>query len=55
VIGTARTSSNIIYAFGHGHLGLTLAAITSRLVAQLLGERANSAAVSDLAATRFGS
>ncbi|SDP28175.1 D-amino-acid dehydrogenase [Phyllobacterium sp. YR620] len=36
VIGWSRHSRNVIYAFGHGHLGLTLAAITSRLVATLV-------------------
>lgn len=36
VIGRSRNSENVIYAFGHGHLGLTLAAITSRLVASFI-------------------
>nr|WP_276328370.1 FAD-binding oxidoreductase [Phyllobacterium zundukense] len=36
VIGRSRNSKNVIFAFGHGHLGLTLAAITSRLVASLI-------------------
>jgi D-hydroxyproline dehydrogenase len=36
VIGRSRNSDNVVYAFGHGHLGLTLAAITSRLVAGLI-------------------
>lgn len=33
VIGRARNSRDVIYAFGHGHIGVTLAAITARLVA----------------------
>ncbi len=36
VIGYARASRNIIYAFGHGHLGLTQSAATARLVADLV-------------------
>jgi len=32
VIGRARSSPDVIYAFGHGHIGVTLAAITARLV-----------------------
>ncbi|MFT9016634.1 MAG: FAD-dependent oxidoreductase [Acetobacter sp.] len=36
VIGHARTTSNVVYAFGHGHLGLTQSAGTARLVADLL-------------------
>lgn len=36
VIGRSSGSKNVIYAFGHGHLGLTLAAITSKLVVGLI-------------------
>lgn len=39
VIGWARDSNRVVYAFGHGHLGLTLAAVTARQVADLLGAR----------------
>ena len=41
VIGRSRNSENVIYAFGHGHLGLTLAAITSRLVVSLINGEAD--------------
>ncbi|MDB6177308.1 FAD-binding oxidoreductase [Paracoccus sp. Z330] len=41
VIGPARASSRVIYAFGHGHLGLTQSAGTARLVADLVtGQKA---------------
>jgi D-amino-acid dehydrogenase len=53
VIGRARTAHNVIYAFGHGHLGLTLAAVTGRLVAGLLDGRANSDRLAPFAAGRF--
>lgn len=36
VIGHARHTPRILYAFGHGHLGLTQSAGTARLVADLL-------------------
>ena len=36
VIGPARGSGRVIHAYGHGHLGLTLAAVTARNVAALL-------------------
>ena len=36
VIGPARATPRVIYAFGHGHLGLTQSAGTARLVAELL-------------------
>ncbi|WP_186276078.1 NAD(P)/FAD-dependent oxidoreductase [Burkholderia gladioli] len=40
VIGRAARFENAVYAFGHGHIGLTAGAPTGRLVAQLLsGER----------------
>lgn len=39
-IGHARASRDLVYAFGHGHIGLVGAARTGRLVAQLLAERA---------------
>lgn len=35
-IGRARSTPDVIYAFGHGHLGLTQSAGTARLVADLL-------------------
>jgi len=36
VIGRARSTPNVVYAFGHGHLGLTQAAATGRLVRDLV-------------------
>lgn len=36
VIGPSRRSARVIHAYGHGHLGLTLAAVTARNVAALL-------------------
>ncbi|RAZ90829.1 hypothetical protein DPM33_11015 [Mesorhizobium hawassense] len=52
VIGPSTKSPDEIYAFGHGHLGLTLGPITARLVAGFIGGRAMSSAT-DFAATRF--
>jgi D-amino-acid dehydrogenase len=37
VIGYARTNKNVLYAFGHGHLGLTQSAATGRLISDLIG------------------
>jgi D-hydroxyproline dehydrogenase len=51
VIGRARRSANVIHAFGHGHLGMTLAGITSQVVVGLI-ERRND--VLDLSAFRPG-
>jgi D-amino-acid dehydrogenase len=42
VIGPSRRHANIFYAFGHGHLGLTQAATTGKLIAELVFKRASS-------------
>jgi glycine/D-amino acid oxidase-like deaminating enzyme len=39
VIGNSPASPRITYAFGHGHLGVTLAGISGRLVADLVSGR----------------
>lgn len=54
VIGPSRASPRVIYAFGHGHLGLTQSAGTGRIVADLLAGRAPAVAVEALRAGRFG-
>ncbi len=39
VIGPSRAGAEIIHAYGHGHIGLTLAPITASLVADLVAGR----------------
>ena len=39
VIGAAPGSDRAFFAFGHGHLGLTLGAVTGRIVADLVAGR----------------
>ena len=39
VIGPSTVDDKVLYAFGHGHLGLTQAATTGRLVADLVAGR----------------
>ena len=36
VLGPSKTGSEVIHAFGHGHIGLTLAPITGRIVSDLV-------------------
>jgi len=36
VIGVSPRASNVFYAFGHGHVGMTQSAITGKLIAQML-------------------
>lgn len=49
VIGRSPRSDRVIHAFGHGHLGLTMAGITGQLVADLV---ANGTPCIDLSAFR---
>ncbi len=53
VIGSSTRSPNILYAFGHQHLGMTLAAITGRLVAELAGGREPAVDLSPFRPDRF--
>jgi D-amino-acid dehydrogenase len=39
VIGPSRAGPEVLMAFGHGHLGLTLAPFTARIVADLVAGR----------------
>src|SRR6202007_3300650 len=52
-IGYARASRDIVYAFGHGHVGLVGSARTGRLVAQLLGRRGPEIPLAPFSPTRF--
>lgn len=53
VIGMSSRSNRILYAFGHGHLGLTQSATTAALIADLLGGRAPTTDLQPYAITRF--
>jgi D-amino-acid dehydrogenase len=53
VIGPAPGDTRVIYAFGHGHLGLTQAAATAELVAQLAAGQAPVVDLVPFSAGRF--
>lgn len=53
VIGRSSASPAVVYAFGHGHLGLTQSAATGRLVADLLSGRSPAIDVAPFRPTRF--
>ena len=52
-IGRSRSSRNIIYAFGHGHLGLTQSAGTGKLVTELVTGAAPSLDLAPFSPQRF--
>ncbi len=54
VIGPSRGGADVIHAYGHGHIGLTLAPITARLVAALVTGRAPELDLTPYLPSRFG-
>ena len=53
VIGPSRGGAEVIHAFGHGHIGLTLAPITARIVADLGAGRAPEMEIAPYLPSRF--
>ena len=53
VIGPSRASPRIIYAFGHGHLGMTQSQVTAALVADMIAGRKTSFDAAPFSAQRF--
>jgi len=52
-IGRARVTPRVIYAFGHGHLGLTQSAGTARIVADLLTGESPAIDIAPFSPQRF--
>lgn len=52
-IGPSRATPDILYAFGHGHVGLVAAARTGRVVAQMAGGRAPEIPIAAFDPARF--
>ena len=53
VIARSPRFASVFFAFGHGHLGLTAAPITGRLIADLVAGRPPSLDIAPFAADRF--
>ena len=52
-IGRAARHKNLYYCFGHGHLGFTQSAMSSRLISELMSESAPSIDVAPFDLARF--
>ncbi|HUC12549.1 MAG TPA: FAD-binding oxidoreductase [Stellaceae bacterium] len=52
-LGRSRATPNVIYAFGHGHVGMTAAPMTGKVVADLITGRPPSIDIAPFAPSRF--
>ena len=53
IIGPSKKNKNIIYAFGHHHLGWTLGAITGKIVSGIIAEEKTNLDLSPYSSARF--
>ncbi len=53
IMGPSKNNKNIIYAFGHHHLGWTLGAVTGKIVAGLLANEKTNLDLSVYSSSRF--
>ena len=53
VLGPSSASPDVIYAFGHGHVGMTAAPMTGKIIADLLAGRPAPIDIAPFAAARF--
>ena len=52
-VGRLKKHRNVICAFGHGHMGLTLAATTAQLISDIMGKRQSFINLDALSPERF--
>ena len=53
VLGPSGATPDVIYAFGHGHVGMTSAPMTGKIVADLVAGRPPSIDIGPFSAGRF--
>ncbi|WP_421695777.1 NAD(P)/FAD-dependent oxidoreductase [Aestuariivirga sp.] len=53
VIGPSKTTANVWYGFGHGHMGLTWGPTTGRLIAETMSGRKSNIDLAPFRADRF--
>jgi D-amino-acid dehydrogenase len=54
VLGLSSATPDVVYAFGHGHVGMTAAPMTGKIVADLVAGRPPAIDIASFAAGRFG-
>jgi D-amino-acid dehydrogenase len=54
VIGTSSATPDVIYAFGHGHVGMTSAPMTGKVVADIVTGRPPAIDIAPFSPRRFG-
>jgi len=52
-LGPATASPDVVYAFGHGHVGMAASPMTGKLVADLVAGRATTIDIAPFSARRF--
>jgi D-amino-acid dehydrogenase len=52
-LGPSRATPDVVYAFGHGHVGMTSAPMTGKIVADLVAGRPPSIDIAPFAPSRF--
>ncbi|MDC1447307.1 FAD-dependent oxidoreductase, partial [Candidatus Thioglobus sp.] len=53
VISQSSKGNDIIYAFGHGHIGLTLAPVTAEIVESIITKSRPPLPISEFSVQRF--
>jgi D-amino-acid dehydrogenase len=53
VLGPSHATADVVYAFGHGHVGMTSAPMTGKIVADLVAGRPPSIDIAPFAPSRF--
>ena len=53
VIGESKKCKNVYYAFGHQHLGLSLAAVTGKIIRSLIDNKSSNIKIDQLNPYRF--
>jgi glycine/D-amino acid oxidase-like deaminating enzyme len=53
ILGPSRKNKNIVYAFGHHHLGWTLGAITGKIISGIVAEEKTNLDLSPYSSSRF--